>query len=301
MFLPGGNAMIVILGAFGRTGRVVTELTRKRAGGVRLVTRKPRASSQPGTEVAVARLTDERALEQAFRGARALFALLPDDFGAKAFHAERRAMADAVVAAVRSARVPRVVLLSSSAAALGESAPGALGADLAYFERMLHRTDAAVSVLRACYFQENVLEARPMAEREGSYPNFLPPGCSIPTVAAADVAAIAAAQLFTLPGTEGEVIDVVGPRYTPEQMAELLGAALARRLTLAHVPALAQTALLAQWMSPEAACAMVATFAQLGGGRVPLTGTRIERTTTSLEHTLRAALARAPSSTPEVA
>jgi hypothetical protein len=140
-----------------------------------------------------------------------------------------------------------------------------------------------------------------MAEREGVYPNFLPPGRSIPTVAAADVAAIAAAQLFTLPKTEREVIDVVGPSYTPEQMATLLGAALGRTLTLAHVPEPAQVALFQQWMSGEAARAMAATFAQLGSGRVPLHGTRREHGTTSLEQTLRTALAAAQSSTAEVA
>jgi uncharacterized protein YbjT (DUF2867 family) len=293
--------MIVILGAFGLTGRVVSELAQKRAGGVRLVTRQQRAKNEPGTEVAVARLTDERALKHAFRDARALFALLPDDFRAQAFHAERRAMADAVVRAVRSERVPRVVLLSSSAAALGEGVRDALGADLAYFERVLQETDAAVSVVRACYFQENVLEARPMAEREGVYPNFLPPACSIATVASADVAAIAAAQLFTVPTSEREVIDIVGPSHTPAQMAALLGAALGRTLSLAHVPQQTQASLLAQWMSPEAARAMVATFAQLGSGRVPLTGIRIEHATTPLEQTLRAAIGRARSSTPEVA
>jgi uncharacterized protein YbjT (DUF2867 family) len=294
--------MIVILGAFGRTGRVVADLARNRTGGsVRLVTRTSRASGAPGAEIAVAALSDEPALRQAFRGARALFALLPDDLRAEAFHAERRAMAEAVVAAVRSERVPRVVLLSSSAAAFGERAPDALGADLAYFERLLGETDAASSVVRACYFQENVLEARPMAEREGVYPNFLPPGRAIATVASADVAAIAAAQLFTLPQSEREVIDVIGPSYTPEQMAALLGTALGRTLTLAHVPEPAQVVLFQQWMSPEAARAMAATFAQLGSERVPLTGSRSERTTTSLEQTLRTLIGQAHSSTREVA
>jgi len=293
--------MIVILGAFGRVGRVVTRLICSREGGnVRLVTRKSRAAAEPGTQVAVARLSDAAELGRAFTGARALFALLPDDLRAEAFHAERRAMADAVVRAVRRERVPRVVLLSSSAAALGEAA-GGLGADLAYFEQALGETDAALSVVRACYFQENVLEALPLAKRDGVYPNFLPPGCSIATVAVADVGAVAAAELFTLPKSGREVIDLIGPSHTPEQMAALLGAALGRTLVVSHVPEAAQPPLFQQWMSAEAARAMAETFARLGSGRVPLTGTRSEHATTRLDRTLRAALDQLTNSTSEVA
>lgn len=297
--------MIVILGAFGRTGSVVADLARRRAEGpVRLVTRQPRESRAKGMEVAVARLSEPGELCSAFRRARALFALLPDDLHAAAFHAERRAMADAIAAAVRRERVPRVVLLSSSAAALGEPASDefarGLGADLAYFERVLGETEAELSVIRAGYFQENVLAARPMAEREGMFPSFLPPGCCISTVASTDVAAVAAAQLFTQPGSR-EVIDLVGPSYTPERMAELLGEVVGRTLTVSPVPALAQAALFRQWMSAEAASAMVETFAQLGSGRVPLAGTRRQHASTRLEQTLSQAFGRALTTKPEVA
>jgi hypothetical protein len=84
-------------------------------------------------------------------------------------------------------------------------------------------------------------------------------------------------------------------------MAALLGAALGRTLTLAHVPEPAQLSLLQQWMSGEAARAMAATFAQLGSGRVPLDGSRSEYAATRLEQTLRTAFGEPQSSAAEVA
>ena len=49
--------MIVVIGASGKTGRVVVDLV-KHVGALRLVTRNPNAQAN-GLEVARARLTDE--------------------------------------------------------------------------------------------------------------------------------------------------------------------------------------------------------------------------------------------------
>lgn len=294
--------MIVILGAFGRTGRVVARIAQWQAGErIRLVTRQKHTTDAPEVEVAVAELWDSEALARACAGARALFALLPDDFAAEAFHQDRQAMAEAVASAVRRERVRRVVLLSSSAAALGERGGNGLAADLAYFERLLVQTDATVTILRSCYFQDNVLQALPLARRDGVYPNFLSPNVSIPTVASADVAAVAAAELFRLPRAHSEIVDLLGPSYTPEQMASQLGAGLGRPLTVVNVPPHAQLDMLRAMMSPEAARAMAETFACLSSARVPREGQRTEVGQTRLEQTLRAAMATQTSADLEVA
>jgi uncharacterized protein YbjT (DUF2867 family) len=293
--------MIVVLGAFGRTGRVVAE-TLNKVGSVRLVTRQagPRRV-EPAAEVVRADLADEVELGRAVKGARALYALLPDDFMAQDFHGGRRAMAENVARAIRREQISRVVLLSSSSASLGERGGNGLGADLAYFERLVLETNAAVSVLRASYFQDNVLEALPMAEHEGVYANLMPSReTAIVTIAAQDVGALAAAALLEPAPVASEIVDLVGPTYSPNRVALQLGDALGRTLSIVDVPAAGQEAMFRQWMSRDAARAMVETLACLASGRTTLDGDRVERGQTRLEQVLRAALSRRPAAPAEV-
>jgi uncharacterized protein YbjT (DUF2867 family) len=293
--------MIVVLGAFGRTGRVVAE-TLKKAGRMRLVTRQAgRGSPEPAVEVARANLADEVELGHALKGARALYALLPDDFTAPDFHARRRLVAENVARAIRREHISRVVLLSSSSASLGERGGNGLGADLAYFERVVLETNAVVSVLRASYFQDNVLEALPLAEHEGVYANLMPSReTPVVTIAAQDVGAFAAAALLESARATSEIVDLIGPTYSPNRMASKLGEALGRPVSIVDVPAAGQEAMLRQWMSRDAARAMVETLACLASGRILLAGDRIERGQTPLEQVLRAALSGRPAAPAEV-
>ena len=185
--------MIVILGAFGKTGRATAaflESTGKCR--VRRVTRDgARVASYP--EVVRARLSDDVELASALTGAQAVYSLLPDDLGARAFRAERRAMAEAMARAIARQGVPRVVLLSSAAAALGENAQNGLGADLAYFERIVRSAAAQVTVLRASYFQDNLTQVLASAARDGNFPSFFASReTPIPTIATKDVGQLAA-------------------------------------------------------------------------------------------------------------
>lgn len=333
--------MIVVLGAFGRTGRAVAAQVRAAGCAVRMVTRHPRrtlaevdgargvgagAGSDAGArgrgaahlpasvEIAVARGFDDDGLSGVMRGARALYAILPDDLTALHFHAERRAMAEAIVRAIHREDVPRVVLLSSRTAALGEvdqNPHNGLGADLAYFERLVLNTNAAVSILRASYFQDNLAALLPVAERDGIYPDFLPPGAgALVTIAAADVGAFAARALLEPPRRDREIVDLLGPCYTPGEVADALARAVGRRVDAVQVPAASQVGQFQRWMSPEAATAMVETLQCLGsnlrgaerrpGPDRPLGSAhsepnthRVEQGTTQLDQVLRAAVAHA--------
>lgn len=293
--------MIVVLGAFGRTGRVVAE-TLKKVGKTRLVTRQAgRRSSEPAVEVARADLADEVELGHALKGARALYALLPDDFTAPDFHARRRLMAENVARAIRREHISRVVLLSSSSASLGERGSNGLGADLAYFERIVLETNASVSVLRASYFQDNVLEALQLAEHEGLYANLMPSReTPVVTIAAQDVGAFAAAALLEPLRAASEIVDLIGPTYSPNRMALQLGVALGRPVSIVDVPPAGQEAMLQRNMSRDAARAMVETLACIASGRILLAGNRIERGQTRLEQLLGTALSRRPAAPAEL-
>ena len=100
----------------------------------------------------------------------------------------------------------------------------------------MRATDSIVTVIRASYFQENVLAALPAAERDGIYPSFFPSAeVAFPTVATQDVGRLAA-RCFFEPPLRSEVIDLVGPMYTVRQLAEKLGAALKRELRVVESP-----------------------------------------------------------------
>jgi len=280
---------IAVLGATGRTGRVAAQVVKANGDAVRHVVRSEVRAEwfrERGEDVAVARLHDRAALTVAMRGASAVFAILPDDFACKTFHATRERIGDAIADAVREAEVPRVVFVSSSIAPLSQG----FGRGLAHAERRLLASGAAVTILRAAYFQDNVLGAAAYARAQGVFVNFFPgPDHRIPTVAARDVGLAAGRALLGEPN-DGEIIYVNGPSYSPREIAVILGRALGRTLALTDVPAATHASLFGGWgMSPEAARAMAETLACLASEAVTR-GRRIELGTTTLDETLRASL-----------
>lgn len=280
--------MIVVLGASGRTGRCVARLVRRGPERVRLVTRRTLMAADDGdVETLHARMNDRDELRRALRGARAVYALLPDDLGAQHFHAERRAFVEALASALRAEAVEHVVALSSRAAALGEDAESGFGKELALFERRLSESVPALTLLRACYFQDNVVQAVAMATRDGVYLNCFPSTARVDTVAACDVAAVAARALLRQPRLEKEVVDVLGPSYSASEIATHLGEFVGRRLSVTTLAPEAAEALFRQWMSPEPARAMRRTL-ECVCAPIELQGSRCERGPTSLEQVLRA-------------
>lgn len=279
--------MNVICGAFGKTGRVVVERLRAEGKPMRLLSHDPERAGLP--DVVIADLADTLAIERALCDAQAVFAILPDPFAAARFHAQRRGMVDALVRAVERCAVPRVVLVSSSLAALGEGPGNGFGAELAYFERRLSETSSALTSLRAGYFQDNVRQALPWARRDGVYPClFDSPERSIMTVAARDVGAVAAQKLLEPVRAQREVVDLVGPSYSSLEIASCVERAIGRSLRLVQLTTEQQLAMFASQMSAEAARAMVETLRCLSAG-ISASGDRSERLLTSLDCTLEGA------------
>jgi uncharacterized protein YbjT (DUF2867 family) len=283
------DAMLVIAGASGRTGKVVAETLLDQGMGVRVVVRsaaKAGAFAARGAEVAVASLDDARALGRALDGASGFYALLPEDPSVLDFHGHRRRMVDAMAAAVREDRVPHVVFLSQPAAVLPDGNGPAQ--DLHLAERAFRAAAPKVTVIRASYFQENVLSAAYPAKQEGVYPNFLGSAdLAVPTVATRDIGALAA-RLLVDPPPRSEVIDLVGPSYSARDMAERLGRALGRSVRVVDVPPAAHVeALTAQAGLPRPfAEALAEMFACFAAGRVTLQGDRMVSGTTTLDQVL---------------
>lgn len=282
--------MFVIAGASGKTGKVVAETLLSQDKKVRVVVRdgeKVSALREQGAEVALASLDDAAALERALEGAAGFYTLLPEDLGAAAeFHAHRRKMADAMATAARASRVPHVVFLSGTPAAL----PGGNGPakDVHYAESALRAAASKITILRASFFLENVFGALAPAKHEGIYPNFHPSAdFAFPTVGTRDIGTLAARCLVE-PPAHSEIIDLLGPEYSVRDLANGLGRALGKTLRVVDVPAAAQADALTQAGLPrQYAEALVEMFACFAPGRIPLEGDRTERGTTTLEDVLR--------------
>jgi uncharacterized protein YbjT (DUF2867 family) len=294
--------MFVVAGASGKTGKVVAETLLARGGKIRVLVRDPVKGAEwrrRGAEVAMASFEDGPALAPAMEGAAGLYTLLPETLGGEDFHAHRRRMTEGLARAVTESGVPHVVFLSTIAAALPEGNGPAK--DLHVAEKMLRAAAPVVTVIRASYFQENVLAALPAARYEGIYPSFLPSAqIAFPTVATCDVGRLAARCLLE-PPPRSEVIDLVGPMYSIAQLATKLGSALGKDLRVVDVPPAAQLDVLMTkgGLPRQLAEAFVEMFACVGSGRVTPQGDRMVPATTTIDDMLDAIRIRRSTSSTE--
>lgn len=253
--------MYVVAGASGRTGSRVAEALLAERLPVRVWVRAELESWRArGADARNVELEDSAAVVAAARGARALYALVPDQAR------DRRAIVDALAAAARV--VPHVVLLSAAPAALAShNGPCAL---LHQAELRL-RELTKLCALRPCTFQESV------RAHEGVYQHFFG-ARRVPLVATRDVAALAVRCLLE---PREETVDLVGPEYDGSEIAAALAARLVDVPPHQHVAALMQSGLPA-----PTAQSVAELYACLG--RLTPCGDRLLAGATTLAETLRA-------------
>jgi uncharacterized protein YbjT (DUF2867 family) len=229
--------MYVVTGATGNTGKIVAERLLALGQQVRVVVRHAEKAAQlaaQGAEVAIADLNDERALEQALRGAHGLYYISPPDLRAKSFIAERKQLTERIAKLVVRAGVGHVVLLSSIAA----HHPSGTGPIVSTHnaEQQLLAAGVASTFVRAAYFVENWAAVLPAAKQDGVLPAFFPADLRIPMVATPDIGEVAAQAL--LDGPRGvRVIELSGPEdASPNDVARAVGQLLGRSVSVAEAP-----------------------------------------------------------------
>lgn len=229
--------MFAITGITGQVGGQLANRLLEAGVPVRAVVRdavKGQAWAARGCEVVLANMDDTPALTAAFRGATAVFVLLPPVFDPSPGFAETTRNIAALSEALSAARPGRIVALSTIGAQAAE--PNLLS-KLGAMEDALAPLGLPVSFLRAAWFIENLAWDMAPARDTGRMASYLQPlDRPIAMVSTADVAATAAALLQET-WTGMRVVDLEGPRrLAPADLAGALARALGREVRAEAVP-----------------------------------------------------------------
>jgi len=199
--------------ASGRTGQ---RLTRRLLGAGHRVRALGRSAGslgalvEAGASASIGDPTDAQHLRRAFEGVDLVYALLPYDLTQPGYLARQHQLGQAMADALRTAGVPRVVLLSSLGAELSQGT----GMILSLHEQEQRLADIPwlhAVYLRAGDFMENRLAALAPLLAHRCWSDVVAADQPVPMVATADIAD-AAFELMTAPDWTGlSVREVMGP------------------------------------------------------------------------------------------
>ncbi len=284
--------MYAIAGVSGNTGSVVAETLLAQGKPVRVIVRdaaKGESWRGKGAEVAVASLDDAAALTLALTGVQGAYLLLPPNAATTTPLETHAKITQALATAVKTAKVPHVVLLSS----VGAHQPDGTGPIRALHvaERELAATGAALTAVRAAYFQEN-FGGSLGSLATGTVYTFLPNDLAFPQVATRDIGRTAAAALVEgAPRGTKQVIELAGPReYSGNDAQAALTAITGKPVTVVAAPLDAVVPTFTGFgLSKEVSELYREMYAGIISGRVAYEGgtARNVRGSVTLEDTLR--------------
>ncbi|MBI3527034.1 MAG: NAD(P)H-binding protein [Betaproteobacteria bacterium] len=223
--------MIVLMGANGNITSRLAKLLLGQGRKVRVVGRDAahmKSLKDAGAELAVGSAADAAFLAQQFKGADAVYAMIPPDYSSADHRKYQNAVGEAVSLAIVRSGAKNVISLSSAGAAL----PGGTGPIAGLHdqeERLKKLPGVNILHLRAAYFMENHLHAIGLIKAFGVYPGMIVPDAPMAMIAVQDIAAHAAKELVQ-PTFKGQSVrHLIGPRdYTMSQAAGILGAAIGK-------------------------------------------------------------------------
>lgn len=260
--------MYVVLGANGRAGGEVARSLIDRGEAVRVIVRRSEQGERweaLGADVAVARIEDVDAVAAALTGASAAFLLNPPPLSGDPF-AQTEALGAALAEAVRRARLPKAVILSS----IGAQNAGRTDviATLNRFEALMNGAAPATAYLRSAYFVETWGEVAHAAIADSVLPTFIDPEQKIPMVSTIDIGRAAA----DLMGEEWEgtrTVELSGPLdWSAADVASAFAAVIGRPVMPLFVEPEHRAAVLArEGVPPEVADALLGMYDGIANGR----------------------------------
>lgn len=280
--------MYVIAGATGRVGSATAKNLLATGAEVRVLVRRQHDAAMwraQGAEARVVSLDERATLGAALRGCAGFFVLLPFDLTADDLDEHADGLITAIAGAVADEQVPHVVMLSSGGADLAEGTGPITG--LHRLEKALRATGTTLTALRSGHFQEKIGDVIDVARESGVYPVFAASAdVPLPMVATADLGAVAAEMLQSLPGAGGTV-DIVGPAYSERYVAAALGRALGQELQVETVPKEAWAGALAEaGFRPHIADSLAELYRADEHGLLAPRGDRRVRVHTTVETTI---------------
>ena len=224
----------------GITGKVGGELARTLlAAGepVRAVVRDAKKGQEwaaIGCEIALAKMEDASALEDAFTGTTALFILPPPEFDPEPGYPDTRAMINSVVEAVRAAKPRRALCLSTIGA---DAKQDNLLSQRGVMEETLRELQIPLTILRPAWFIDNAAWDVASARDTGLIHRFLQPtDKAFPMVAAKDVGRLAA-KLIREDWTGTRIVELEGPgRMTSNDLAQSFTRVIGKPVRAVPVP-----------------------------------------------------------------
>lgn len=221
--------MIVVTGASGRTGRRVAEALLARGKNVRAIGRDTARLAtllNLGAEAAVGSIEDVPQLTKFFRGAEAVYLVLPEDLSQPDLRAHQERISNCYAAAIANARVEFVVNLSS----IGGQHPKGTGpiVGLHNQEQKLNRIEGLnVLHLRSAYFMANLFASLKPLLATGTLPGGMRGDIAIPWIATKDIGDYAAMRLEARDFAGSSIQELHGQRdISMNEAASIVGKAI---------------------------------------------------------------------------
>ena len=233
--------MYVITGATGHTGTVAADKLLATGAKVRVIGRDAKRLerfTQKGAEAVVADMTDAAALEKAFSGARAVYAVMPPNLSAPDVRAYQERVTDSLASATRNNGIAYAVVLSSTGADKTYGTGPVMGVH--GLEQKLQAIDGLnVLSLRCGYFMENLLPQIGVIQSLGFMAGSIRIDVPLPMIATSDIGAAAAESLAKLDFVGMQTRELLGARHvTFAEAAKIIGAAIGKPdLAYRQVPA----------------------------------------------------------------
>lgn len=250
--------MFVLMGANGNITSKAAQMLLAQGHKVRIIGRNAEslaALKAAGAELALGDAGNTDFLAQSFKGADAVYTMIPPNHASNAFRAWQNQIGAAIAAAVAQSGVKRVVNLSS----IGAHLPDGTG-PIAGLHDMEQKLNAIPGLdllhLRPGYFMENHFNALGTILPFGVYADMIDGSVPIGTIATQDIAAVVARELAHVRGTGSRVLHLRSPKLTTQdEAAAILGAAIGKP-DLKHVraePAQAKAGMTAHGLSQNMA------------------------------------------------
>jgi uncharacterized protein YbjT (DUF2867 family) len=220
----------VITGSLGNISKPITEELIKQGQQVSVISSKPENAESIkslGARPLIGSIDDANFVNTSFKGADAVYLMIPPNWATDNFLAYQQKVADNYVAAIKNNNIKYVVQLSSIGAHLRKGAGPIDG--LGYLEEQLGLlTGVNVLFLRPSYFFNNLFSQVDLVKKAGIFGGNFGGQEKLVLVDTEDIAAAAADALINLNFSGQSVKYIASDERTTDEIAKALGDAIGK-------------------------------------------------------------------------